>query len=1397
MRCPLCDREVQQAFDYFVCPVHRDVTDAVHAAAAAARAEVSASSEPADLLQHQVLTRYPFPIAYGYQRVIQAENAAIARDNVIYTWTATVRFVSLVLLSEFLASPQQVPTIARVVRRLQLPSLGDWHEAFRVLALHLHATPAPGAAWPAHSAGGPLSAPLVEAARSALTFRTDDGRPILDAMVQFRNHRLGHGATSSEADLAAGLDGPRRWLDALLAALSPLVDLIPVRRVGDGDTVQLVGAARAFRSQPLTDPRLAALLDASPLALLGPSDALMPLYPLFTASEPHPEGYREPLLAFDGHVGGQRKAWYMGVDERLTRADTVEAWRGLLQAKDIDPRFTKVELSPWRLSEWARETTLARVENLRGTKYFPSAYQERRASGPDTPGLDDAVSRWLDRGAEAALILAAEAGAGKTSLLCRLSEGLLAREPSAPVIAGPDSGRDAVVMILGESFRDVAEGRLFRRIRDGLGFTDQPGLTVCSMDELLAAWRAVGVAEDVEHERRRLVVLVDAVNEAAEPSALLAEAGALAAAATAANREAGRPFVRLVLSLRAERVQTLLDRWAEHSDAPFLPHAECFAHFHDPRGRAVPYLPLRLFSADEAASAWPRAAASGSPACPAPWTELAPATRELLRHPLRMHLFHGAFADDANPPAIAAEEVLWDRWLDATFDPAHSSGWLESEALSLADACIDRGASDIPLDLAADRRERWAADRGYDPVRLAADLDPLERLAEAGLTRGTEDGGWDWRYDALAEQVFWRALRRRNPALGPEGLRGALFQPPTPRLDGALTHAATAVWRADRPGDLAVLFESSPSRGRRLLGAALARVAPRGRESDRSAELATWQLGLDAICRTVMEDPGPRATRLKNLGDALRWDLADALTDRWGATPALARVHDVALTIARKLVELAPENTGFLRDLSVSYNKIGDIDLRNDPARARAWFDQALTIARKLVELAPENTGFLRDLSVSYNKIGDIDLRNDPARARAWFDQALTIRRKLVELEPENTGFLRDLSVSYNKIGDIDLRNDPARARAWFDQALTIARKLVELEPENTGFLRDLSVSYIKLGDIDLRNDPARARAWFDQALTIARKLVELEPENTGFLRDLSASYDRMGDIDRRNDPARARAWFDQALTIARKLVELEPENTGFLRDLSVSYNKMGDIDERNDPARARAWFDQALTIRRKLVELEPENTGFLRDLSVSYNKIGDIDLRNDPARARAWFDQALTIRRKLVELEPENTGFLRDLSVSYIKLGDIDLRNDPARARAWFDQALTIARKLVELEPENTGFLRDLAASYDRMGDIDRRNDPARARAWFDQALTIARKLVELEPENREYARDVAVSLYKLWSFAAEHVPLEVPVRGDELLAWLEAPAHGFLLEEEAMRGLREHLRATHAPSF
>lgn len=629
MTCPTCGGPALRHGAFVFCGVHGDITALV-----AAPAGGVAANPPASDLEHVVLERFPFPVAYGYHRVIQAENAAVARDNLIYTWAAAIRFTTLVFLSEFLQSERQNPAIARVVRRLQLPSLGDWHQAFRTLALHLHPAPALGEPQNTFAGGGPFSQDLLDAARVVVALRVD-GLPLFDAMAHFRNARLGHGATTSEAELQAQLEAPRQWLTTLLEHLRPLAELTPLRRVGDGDVVRLVGASRTFTAHPVTDPRLDALLQDSAVALSGPGGALMPLL---------------------------------------------------------------------RVAEWARETTLARVDLLRGTKYFPATYQERRASSAERRGVDDVVVDWLARGREAALILAAEAGAGKTSLLCHLCEHLLVPDgPATAASPGPDVTRDAVVLVLGETLRGASDGRLFRRVRDGLGFTDVGAETIGSMAELLAARRQVGRHEDPSHETRRLVLFLDAVNEAEEPKALLEEVAELAAAAAAVNREEGRPFVRLLVTLRSERMRALLDRWAERSDTPLLPHAECFAHFADERGRAAPYLELRLFTAEEAERAWPRAVEAALPACPAGWSALAPPRRELVRHPLRTYLFHTAFAGVVQPPTVRVDAALWDAWPTRTFDPTRSSGRLEQEALDLADACVGRGAGDIPLDLAAER----------------------------------------------------------------------------------------------------------------------------------------------------------------------------------------------------------------------------------------------------------------------------------------------------------------------------------------------------------------------------------------------------------------------------------------------------------------------------------------------------------------------------------------------------------------------------------------------------------------------------------------------------------------------------------------------------------------------
>jgi hypothetical protein len=74
--------------------------------------------------------------------------------------------------------------------------------------------------------------------------------------------------------------------------------------------------------------------------------------------------------------------------------------------------------------------------------------------------------------------------------------------------------------------------------------------------------------------------------------------------AAAANARAGRVWVRLLVSVRAELIETLMCRWGAASDTPFLPHPQCFAHFPDREGRAVPYLRLRRFEPGEAGLAY-------------------------------------------------------------------------------------------------------------------------------------------------------------------------------------------------------------------------------------------------------------------------------------------------------------------------------------------------------------------------------------------------------------------------------------------------------------------------------------------------------------------------------------------------------------------------------------------------------------------------------------------------------------------------------------------------------------------------------------------------------------------------------------------------------------------------
>ena len=82
----------------------------------------------------------------------------------------------------------------------------------------------------------------------------------------------------------------------------------------------------------------------------------------------------------------------------------------------------------------------------------------------------------------------------------------------------------------------------------------------------------------------------------------------------------------------------------------------------------------------------------------------------------------------------------------------------------------------------------------------------------------------------------------------------------------------------------------------------------------------------------------------------------------------------------------------------------------------------ALAISERLAKADPGNAGWQRDLSVSYNKIGDVQVAQGdlPAALKATATGSRS-RERLAKADPGNAGWQRDLSVSYDKIGDVQV----------------------------------------------------------------------------------------------------------------------------------------------------------------------------------------------------------------------------------------------------------------------------------------------------------------------------------------------------------------------------------------
>ena len=150
--------------------------------------------------------------------------------------------------------------------------------------------------------------------------------------------------------------------------------------------------------------------------------------------------------------------------------------------------------------------------------------------------------------------------------------------------------------------------------------------------------------------------------------------------------------------------------------------------------------------------------------------------------------------------------------------------------------------------------------------------------------------------------------------------------------------------------------------------------------------------------------------------------------------------YQAEFAITDRLAKSDPGNAGWQRDLSVTYNKVGNVQVAqgNLPA-ALTPYQASLAIADRLAKSDPANAGWQRDLSVSYVNVGDVQLaQGHLPEALTSYQASLSIRERLAKSDPGNANWQRDLTESYVKIAQVD----PTEARAMLTRAAEVVSQM-------------------------------------------------------------------------------------------------------------------------------------------------------------------------------------------------------------------------------------------------------------------------------------------------------------------------------------------------------------------
>ena len=755
---------------------------------------------------------YPYPVALPY-RIARDQGGELARRvwAVPFTALQAVKLTTLPLVAQYLDDPAETEKLASrnpraidalntAIAGIRSPHYSDWLTLLHIAGERLDQLKIEPV-FPVNTLREFLGAeenkvsPFSEA--YAPSGREKEKLTLLEAM-QFLRNGLAHGGLPLRAECQQLLDHYLPILDTLLDAFAFLAEGEWLARAQDIPTAseQKVRVQR-LRGATLPEPETVDLDEPLRHAfeqsdiVLRVNHRVLPLHPLFYHQPTEPcaqyDQPTEPCAQYDGHFARQAGATgavlYLGVYHRFQEEKAFEALREKLERRRVQWWLSRGQTAPWTLYDSVRHYATQTLEDLRGQKYFPETYREREAVARHlrqflAEGEADIGQRGQRRRRyRNGFLLLGEAGSGKTAWCAHVVEGLLREgvEEGAPWEQDLERrGRNLVFFIRGDAL-DLARRNLFHNLAGRMGVrvqavgVDRPRAAkrdardagFATFDDLLKLldqrW-----SEDQVRQDRRLVLVLDALNECEQSEQALRETLELIATAAA------YPWCKVIATVRAEFLSVLRGR-RESLVAPD-PFEAVRRYLYIPE-RAEPSVGisteqppgvvLERLSEDEAAHIYSQYQAHrpAMPACDTPWEQLHETTRRLLTNPMLLHLF--MHAHNGRPASRVVEEsaVFGEYWLSLR----RRFPQVENAARCVVGHMLREGRSLLTDDDAHSIRADWARDKTVQELQVL--FSPLEALTVLGVVRKRvriEGGGYVFVFQKILEQLVYQTLREQE-----------------------------------------------------------------------------------------------------------------------------------------------------------------------------------------------------------------------------------------------------------------------------------------------------------------------------------------------------------------------------------------------------------------------------------------------------------------------------------------------------------------------------------------------------------------------------------------------------------------------------------------------------------